>query len=121
MKSATELLAEMLKIYDEPEKGAGDLHSWLHQNVEDVRGVVEGGERDADEVTRLREFFQCMAHDVWGFGDLDGGDFHDYAVRQGLLVSVPADEDFEAEWGSDEMMVFSWSQLAIDRARGEGE
>ncbi len=48
MKSATELLGEMLRIYDEPDKGAGDLHSWVHQSVEEIRKCEEGGERPVE-------------------------------------------------------------------------
>jgi len=74
-------------------------------------------ERDA-EVGKLHEFFARMAHEVWGFTDPDAGDFHDHAVEQGLLVPVPASEEFKAEWGSDEMMVFSWSTLTTEPHNG---
>ena len=42
MKSATELLAEMLAIFDDPGMGWEEIHAWLHRAVEDVRGAVEG-------------------------------------------------------------------------------
>lgn len=61
---------------------------------------------------RLREFFEHMAHEQWGFSEIDGGDFQDRAVEQGLLVEVPADEQFKAEFDCDVMFSFSWSPLA---------
>jgi len=118
MRTATELLAEMLAIHSDPQQGAAELHSWLHQAVEEVKGVVEG---EQDEVGRLRGFFEHLSLTVWEFCDIDGGEFQDRAVEQGLLVSVPADEQFKAEYDCDEMYTWSWSPLAIDRARGEGE
>ena len=43
MKSATELLAEMLAIYDDPDKARGDLFVWLHHTKAEIREVVERG------------------------------------------------------------------------------
>ncbi len=41
MKIATELLAEMLKIYDEPDKGAADLYLWIHQWQGEMRAAID--------------------------------------------------------------------------------
>jgi len=49
MKTATELLAEMLAIYEDPAQDIHDLHSWIHQAELEVKGVVEGG----DDTARL--------------------------------------------------------------------
>jgi len=49
MKTATELLAEMLAIYEDPGQDIHDLHSWIHQAEDEVRVVVERG----DDTVRL--------------------------------------------------------------------
>lgn len=70
------------------------------------------------ERDKLRQFLESMAHDAWGLPDeIDGGDFQDRAVEQGLLVQVPADEAFKAEYDCDMMYTWSWSPLAA--AKGE--
>jgi hypothetical protein len=61
---------------------------------------------------KLRGFFEHLALTVWQFCDIDGGEFQDCAVEQGLLVSVPADEEFKAEFDCDVMYTWSWSSLA---------
>ena len=42
MRSSTELLAELIAIYDAPEKGAAELYLWVHQQQGEVRGAIEG-------------------------------------------------------------------------------
>ena len=81
------------------ETAVNSLESQLHAKTE--------------ECEKLRTFFERMGHEVWGYSEPDAGDFHEYAVEQGLLVPVPADEEFKAEWGAEEMYVFSWSPLAL--------
>ena len=66
------------------------------------------------ENTRLREFFEAMAKDVWDLHTIDGGNFQDAAEKLGLIVRVPADEQFKAEWDADEMFVWSWHPLATE-------
>lgn len=65
-----------------------------------------------EERDNLRKLFEHMALDAWGVPEFDGGDFQYYAVQQGLLVEVPADETFKAEYDCDVMFTFSWSPLA---------
>ena len=78
--------------------------------LHDLRAKL--AEREA-EVKVLRGFFEHMALDVWELTDIDGGDFQDRAVEQGLLVTVPADDQFKAEYDCDEMYTWSWSPLAL--------
>ena len=77
-----------------------------------VSGLLVQLREVESEVERLRKFFERIANDQWGFSDVDGGDFQDYAVDLGLLVSVPANEQFKADWDAEEMYVLSWSPLA---------
>ena len=49
MKSATKLLAEMLAIYNDPGQDIHDLHSWLHQSVDEIRDAIG---RDLDDRAR---------------------------------------------------------------------
>ena len=110
MKTATELLAEMLKIYDEPDKGAGDLHSWLHQNVEEVRGVVEGAWLEGTK--RAFTCPECGGH--WfgtsGASDKDRSKWVVYCHEQYL----------SCRW-SGPYEKFVNNEHIDDRARGEGE
>lgn len=41
MKSATELLAEILAIYEDPDRSVPQLYLWLHQSVGEIRAVIE--------------------------------------------------------------------------------
>lgn len=41
MKTATELLGELLRIYDEPEKGAAELYLWVHQWQGEIRVAID--------------------------------------------------------------------------------
>jgi len=67
-----------------------------------------------EEIERLRQFFEAMAADVWDLHTIDGGDFQDTAEKLGLIVRVPASEEFREEFGADEMLVWSWNQLALE-------
>ena len=104
-----ELMAERLVI----ERGESMVFAegWAYAEAE-LRTLRE--DRD-----KLRGFFEHLALTVWEFCDIDGGEFQDHAVEQGLLVSVPADEQFRAEYDCDTMFTWSWSQLAPDAAKGE--
>lgn len=53
MRSATELLAEMLAIYEDPEKPRGDLFVWLHHTKAEIWEVVERGEEVEEENATL--------------------------------------------------------------------
>lgn len=35
------MLAEMLRIYHAPDKGAADLYLWLHHSVDEIRQTVD--------------------------------------------------------------------------------
>lgn len=91
------------------------LRSWREFSRRKARELEESRQRHltllADRDT-LRQFFEAMALDVWGFSDFGGGDIQDRAVEMGLLVEVPADEAFQAEYDSDTMYTWSWSALA---------
>lgn len=107
MKTATDLLAEMLAIYEDPEKGIAGLGLWLHHEKEEVRAVVE---REVDEVGRLKK----LAHRV-----------HTYC--EDSWYSCPKAEDGccdehagdDCNCGADEHN--AEVEATIDRARGEGE
>ncbi len=66
MKSATALLGELLRIYDEPEKGAAELYLWVHQAVEEIRGVVEGEAHkyDRDQVGAGSHYVEKCQHGI---------------------------------------------------------
>ena len=66
------------------------------------------------EITKLREFFEAVFRDVWDLHDPDGGDLQDTAERLGLIVRVPADEQFRDEYDADEMFVWVWHPLAAE-------
>lgn len=69
------------------------------------------------ERDNLRQFFEAMALDVWNQGDIDGAECQERAVAQGLLVEVPADEAFKAEYDRDTMFTWSWSALAAAKGK----
>ena len=113
MKSATELLGDMLKIYDEPEKGAGDLHSWLHQKVEDVRGVVAGNHtRDTDDSDIERAHWAIQR----GLAKLRVTEFYTYSVEFEEYSTCFAHLD-----GAIACISVYAASYGVDRARGEGE
>jgi hypothetical protein len=113
MKSATELLAEMLKIYDEPDKGAGDLYLWIHQQQEEMRDTVDESQiRETDD------------------SDIERAD---WAVQRGIAkMRTTAFQTYEVEF-QHYSTCFAHLNAAIacisayaashgvDRARGEGE
>ena len=66
------------------------------------------------ENTKLREFFEAVFEAVWDMSDPDGGDLQDAAERLGLIVRVPADEQFRDEYDADEMFVWVWHPLAAE-------
>ena len=86
----------------------GEQDKW-HRRANEMAGKFE--ERGA-EIRRLRDAIGALA-ESWRDGcDIDGGDFQEVMVKYGLLVSVPADESFRAEFDADEMYVLAWSPLA---------
>ena len=71
-------------------------------------------ERLRAENAKLRDFFEAVFEDAWDLCVADGGDLQDTAERLGLIVKVPADEQFKDEYDSDEMFVWSWHPLALE-------
>lgn len=96
MKSATDLLAEMLAIHADPEKGAAELYLWLHKAVEEIREVVERGD-DSARLDWLEDNVNDSI-DLLDMSQLFWSKF--YPEVEGVIDSLRA---------------------AIDRARGEGE
>ena len=84
------------------------------------------GEAQA-ELANLREMFESVCRLTWDCEEIDGGYWQDEAERRGLLVLVPADDEFRAAWDQDCMYTWSWSPLAIVAAMqqpasdGDGE
>ena len=90
----------------------------LREWKEDATGaLINAGKAYAElftENAKLREFFEVVFKDLWDLHDPDGGDLQDTAERLGLIVKVPADEQFRDEYDGDEMFVWSWSPLATE-------
>lgn len=96
MKSATDLLAELLRVYDDPDKSTAQLYLWVHQQQDEIREVVEGGLQDTERLD-------------WLEADAPRYD-HDPEARI---------ERVRAFWWDGRPS--SKARAAIDRARGEGE
>ena len=71
------------------------------------------------ENSRLRGMLEWCARETWDGGDIDWGHFQDAMVERGFYVLVPADDDFKAEYESDEMYALSWSPLARQALTGD--
>lgn len=65
-----------------------------------------------EENHKLRTFFETLACMSWELSNIDGGDFQEEAEKLGLMVTVPADEEFKREHDQDTMLTWSWSELA---------
>ena len=98
MKSATELLAEMLALHADPQKGAAELYLWLHHRKGEVKEAVERGD-DSGRLDWLEESADEMIELSRGRTQLYWGEYYS---RNGRI-----------DPGS--------LRGAIDRARGEGE
>ena len=48
MRTATELLAELLAVHEDPEQDRADACIWLHRHRAEVRAVIEGEEGNAE-------------------------------------------------------------------------
>ena len=88
-----ELEAKVTELSDEAYEYAEQVEQ-LHERVREL-------EADRD---KLRSIIESCCECVWDGCDIDGGDFQDWLVADGLLVEVPASEDFAAEWGEDATM-----------------
>lgn len=98
MKTATELLAEMIAIHADPQKGAAELYLWLHQAVDEVKEVVERG----DDSARL----DWLEHGLYVN--------REHRHRDAIYYEM----SLEANQGGKSLMTL---RAAIDGARGEGE
>ena len=110
MKTATELLAEMLALHADPQKGAAELYLWLHHRKGEVKEAVERGDDSEGVEQGLRELLD----------DYDLGGMV-YDVRENLVVTA----DFEGStWDHPKVVRFgeivATFRAAIDRARGGG-
>jgi hypothetical protein len=111
------LLADQLTTMRE---GAAELSElWIKETRDNTVLRARVAELEGER-GKLREFVQEITPDN-GCADVDGGDFHDAAERLGLLVTVPADEDFKAEFDADTMNVWAWLLLATPDAKAASE
>ena len=92
MRTATELLAELIEIYEDPEKDWQEVQTWLHRQREEIRGVLEGG---VDDTARLDWFSE------------QHGTQHQLAKATWCTHSIDVPE-------------FLTLREKMDRARGEG-
>lgn len=105
MKTATELLGELLRIYDEPERGQYWLPMWVHYHQEEIRKCVEKEVEDAEHYRTALLLAHSELHihgRTTNFGPVTCKycvAAHD-RIHQGLNLNTRA---------------------AIDRARGEGD
>lgn len=80
--------------------------------IRNMHARIEQAERERDN---LRELFEHVTRKMWDeTRDLDWDDLQEWqseAERLGLLVTVPASDEFKAEWGGDTMLSWSWSAL----------
>ena len=97
-------------------KYASHVNSTWSENRADalMDDAIAEIERLEAENAKLREFFEVVFKDLWDLHDPDGGDLQDTAERLGLIVRVPADEQFKDEYDGDEMFVWSWHPLALE-------
>ena len=68
------------------------------------------------EVERLRAAMVKLFPAEEGFTEA-----MDDLIDMGLLVEVPADQQFRDEWGGDTMYAWAWSKLALERVEEGGE
>ncbi len=66
-----------------------------------------------EEVQNLRECLDWLCQQSWEGGDIDGGVFQDGLERMGILVRVPATQQFREEWDADEMLIQRWKEKEI--------
>ena len=62
------------------------------------------------EIQKLRDALQWCAQHAWEGGDIDGGDFQSEMIERGILVEVPASQEFKDEWDTDVMYVMAWRE-----------
>ena len=78
MRTATELLAELLAVHEDPEQDRADVSIWLHRHRAEVRAVIEGGhvrETDDSDIDRAHWAIQR------GIAKLRVTEFYTYSVK----------------------------------------
>ena len=68
-------------------------------------------ERD-QEIEQLRAALWWCTESVWDGHDIDGGEFQGQMVERGLMVIVPADEEFKSQYDATEMYAWNWGSAA---------
>lgn len=101
----TDALSIAEERLDESERQAETLQEWVDALMDENASLI-------DERNRLREAVENVMFDEWGYRESEAPDMQDELTRLGLLVEVPADEDFKREWDADTMLTFAWSPLA---------
>lgn len=66
----------------------------------------------SDIILEYRAALLWCAQHAWEGGDIDGGDFQSEMIERGILVEVPASQEFKDEWDTDVMYVVAWSDDA---------
>ena len=98
--------------------GVFDARFWTFENEDADTPLFLAPPSDEAREAKLMQFFETVFRDQWDMAD--GGDLQDTAEALGLLVRVPADEQFKDEWGADEMLVWSWHPIAKLDGKEEG-
>ena len=62
------------------------------------------------EIQQLRDALLWCAAQAWEGNDIDGGDFQNEMIERGIMVEVPASQEFKDEHLSDHMYVMAWSK-----------
>jgi len=87
----------------------------MHRDLDRLRKYdeeVPGLRSELATVKAERDILRSVLQELCPAGEGFTEDF-DLLVDHGLLVEVPADEEFKAEWGDDCSML-TWSWLAGD-------
>lgn len=75
-----------------------------------------------EERDLLRAFVEMVCREgIWEGLDYSGADAQDWLEEHGLLVKVPADEQFREEWDADTMLALAWSDYARAALQGDAE
>ena len=121
MRTATELLAELIAIYEDKEKDWGDVMMWLHRQREEVRRRLS---EDIDDLDLLREQTEHWGEvDRWAWKKV-------VRVGRRIVSEVYPPEVFTGSSGDTGPLYIVALRAAleaidesegIDRARGEGE
>ena len=109
-KHLGESQAEQVRII----KGAVEVNQQLRARIAELedphytKGLLARIAEMEAEQEPLRAALEKICSDVWGYSDIDGGEVQDYLEASGLLVEVPASDDFRAEYDCDTMFQLRW-------------